>query len=67
MLIDDDAHFADSLELEPKLKSGKFECIRWSTSVEIIAVIHLKIDESSTEAATTKWRRVASKHQIKND
>jgi len=55
MLIDDDAHFADSLELEPKLKSGKFECIRWSTSVEIIAVIHLKIDESSTEAATTKW------------
>ena len=63
MLIDDDLMLLTVLELEP---SGKFECIRWSTSVEIIAVIHLKIDESSTEAATTKWR-VASKHQIKND
>jgi hypothetical protein len=50
--------------LEP---GGKFECIRWSAvaSVEIIAVIHLKIDES-TEAAT-KRREWHPNTPVKND
>lgn len=60
MLIEDDLDVADTLELDP---GGECERIRWSAipSVEILAVIHRRIDES-TEAAKS---RVASIHKQK--